>query len=196
MIILGLTGSIGMGKSTAAGMFRELGVPVHDSDAVVHQLQAKDGKAIPAIAEAFPGTVKGGMLDRQALGAAVFGNEKALQRLQGIMFPLIMEDRRDFIEQATADGHKLVVLDVPLLFETGGEKACDKVVVVTAPAEVQRARVLARPGMTEERFEKVLAHQMPDAEKRRRADFLIDTGRGMSHAEAEVRRIVERLTAE
>lgn len=196
MIILGLTGSIGMGKSTAAGMFRELGVPVHDSDAVVHQLQAKDGKAIPAIAEAFPGTVKGGMLDRQALGAAVFGNEKALQRLQGIMFPLIMEDRRDFIEQATADGHKLVVLDVPLLFETGGEKACDKVVVVTAPAEVQRARVLARPGMTEERFEKVLAHQMPDAEKRRRADFLIDTGHGMSHAEAEVRKIVERLTAE
>ncbi|WCL54597.1 dephospho-CoA kinase [Gimibacter soli] len=196
MIILGLTGSIGMGKSVTADMFRALGVPVHDSDAVVHRLQAKDGKAIPAIAAAFPGTVEDGALDRQALGAAVFGNESALQRLQGIMFPLIMEDRRDFIEEATLKGQKLVVLDVPLLFETGGDKACDKVVVVTAPADVQRQRVLARPGMTPERFEKVLAHQMPDAEKRRLADFLIDTSLGMAHAEAEVRKIVERLTAE
>lgn len=187
--VLGLTGSIGMGKSATAAMFRARGVPVHDADACVHTLYGPGGAAASAIGAAFPGTLApDGAVDRAALRTIVLGEPERLRRLEALVHPLVRQARDDFL--AAHEAAPLVVLDVPLLFETGGEAGCDAVAVVTAPAEVQRARVLARPGMTEEAFTQILAKQMPDAEKRRRADFLIETDRGFPHAEAQVDTVI------
>lgn len=191
MLVLGLTGSIGMGKSTTAGFFRALGVPVHDADAAVHRLYS--GEAVPLIEAAFPGTTSEGRVDRDKLAAAVIGRPEALKRLEGIVHPLVGRAERDFRLRAAAAGHQLVVLDIPLLFETGGDRRVDAVVVVTAPKSVQRARVLARPGMTAEKLEAILARQMPDEDKRRRAHFVIDTGRGLEAASRQVADIVKAL---
>ncbi|MCW2235537.1 dephospho-CoA kinase [Azospirillum canadense] len=178
MIVLGLTGSIGMGKSTAARMLKRMGAPVCDSDAVVHGLLAKHGAAVPAIDAAFPGVVRDGAVDRRALGAAVFGNAEALKRLEAILHPAVREAQRVFLARAARRGVRVAVLDIPLLFETGGERRVDRTVVVTAPFLVQKARVLARPGMTPEKFAAILLRQTPDAEKRRRADYVVNTGDG------------------
>ena len=190
--VLGLTGSIGMGKSATAAMFSARGVPVHDSDAAVHALYGPQGAAARAIGVAFPGTLTSdGAVDRPALRAKVLGDAGKLARLEAIVHPLVQAESRAFLARHAEAS--LVVLDIPLLFETGAEARCDAVLVVTAPPEVQRARVLARPGMDEAAFAAIRAKQMPDAEKRRRADFLIDTSRGFEQAEAEVARIVEEL---
>ncbi len=186
--VLGLTGSIGMGKSTSAGFFRKAGVPVYDSDAAVHALYA--GRAAPLVEAAFPGVVVDGAVDRQRLGERVLGDGQALARLEAIVHPLVREEEKAFLDEARRNGAPLVVLDIPLLFETGAEARCDAVVVVSAPAEVQRARVLARPGMTVERFERIHVKQLPDAEKRRRADFVVDSSKGLDEAEAQVRDII------
>lgn len=191
MIVLGLTGSIGMGKSTTAGMFRDAGVPVHDSDEAVHRLYS--GEAAPLIEAAFPGTSVGGVVDRKRLGARVIGNETALRRLEQIIHPLVRADADTFVARHRDQGAPLIVLDIPLLFETGGRERVDKVVVVTASAEVQRRRVLGRPGMTETAFKAILARQIPDAEKRRLADFVIDTGSGMEPARQAVAAIIDAL---
>ena len=188
MIVLGLTGSIGMGKSTTAKMVADEGVPVHDADATVHALYS--GRAAPLIEKAFPGTVVDGTVDRTELGKQVVGNPDAMKRLEAIVHPLVREEEIAFLEKARTENRPLVVLDIPLLYETGGDKRVDRVVVVTAPAAVQRERVMGRPGMTGERFEALLAKQTPDAEKRRRADFLVDTSLGMEAARAKVRDIV------
>ncbi|TJW45431.1 MAG: dephospho-CoA kinase [Mesorhizobium sp.] len=194
MIVLGLTGSIGMGKSTTAKMFAEAGVPVHDSDETVHRLYA--GKAAPLIEAAFPGTTRSGSVDRTKLTERVIGDAAALKRLEAIIHPLVRADADAFIARNRAAAAPLVVLDIPLLFETGGRDRVDKVVVVTAPADAQRARVLARPGMTEEKLASILARQVPDAEKRRRADFVIDTGQGFDAARAAVNKIVAELSGD
>jgi dephospho-CoA kinase len=189
--VLGLTGSIGMGKSATAATFRHLGVPVHDADAVVHDLYR--GEAVEAIGRAFPGTVVGGIVDRAKLGAAVLGHPDRLQVLEGIVHPLVRAKKESFLAAALGGGAPLVLLDIPLLFETGGHRHCDAVLVVTAPADVQRARVLARPGMTDEKLRSILAKQMPDAQKRAQAHFLVDTSRGFASAEAQVRSILACL---
>lgn len=194
MIVLGLTGSIGMGKSTTAQIFRDQGVPVHDSDAAVHQLY--QGAAAGLIEAAFPGTVRDGTVDRTELGKCVIGDTAALKKLEAIIHPLVRADADAFLARNRAAGSPLVVLDIPLLFETGGEGRVDRIVVVTAPEEVQRQRVLARAGMSVDKFEAILAKQMPDAEKRRRADFIIDTGHGMEAARQAVAAIVHRLRAD
>jgi dephospho-CoA kinase len=188
MFILGLTGSLGMGKSTTARFFAEEGVPVHDADAVVHRLY--EGKAVAAIEAAFPGTTAGGKVDRTRLAARVLGDGAALARLEAIVHPLVQDAERRLIAEARAGGEKVAVLDIPLLFESGADRRVDAVVVVSAPPEVQRARVLARPGMTMEKLEAILARQMPDAEKRARADFVVDTSQGFDAARAEVRAIL------
>ncbi len=192
MIKAGLTGSIGMGKSTTANMFREAGIPVYDADAIVHQLY--EGAAAPLIEKEFPGTTTNGKVDRQLLGNQVLGNSKAIKKLETIVHPMVQAKQREFIEQAKKTGAKLVVLDIPLLFEAGGINRVDKVIVVTAPAEVQRKRVLARPGMTVEKFEAILEKQLPDTEKRARADFIIDTSLGMEAAKTAVKNIIAELT--
>ncbi len=191
MFVLGLTGSLGMGKTTTAGFFAEAGVPVHDADAVVHRLY--ETEAVAAVEAAFPGTVRDGKVDRGKLAAQVLGDAAALERLQAIVHPLVQEAERRLLAEAQARGEKLAVLDIPLLFETGGEARVDAVVVVTAPAQVQRARVLERPGMTIEKLESILARQMPDAEKRRRADFVVDTSAGFAAAREQVRAIIEAV---
>jgi dephospho-CoA kinase len=188
MLILGLTGSVGMGKSVTARFFAEAGVPVHDADAAVHRLY--EGAAVPAIEAAFPGTITDGKVDRTKLSARVLGDGAALKRLEAIVHPLVQESERQLLADAERRGEKVVVLDIPLLFETGGDRRVDAVVVVSAPLEVQRERVLARPGMTVEKFEAILAKQMPDAEKRRRADFVVDTSRGFEAAREQVRAIL------
>ncbi|HWL81714.1 MAG TPA: dephospho-CoA kinase [Roseomonas sp.] len=193
MKILGLTGGIGMGKSTAANTFRRLGVPVFDADAAVHRLQGRGGRAVAPIGAAFPGTVQDGMVDREALRRVVLGNPAALNRLEAIVHPLVRAEERRFLGRARRAGRRLVVLDIPLLFETGGEARCDAVVVVSAPPAVQRARVLGRRGMTPERLAAILARQTPDAEKRRRADFVIRTGLSRAHARRAIRRLLERF---
>lgn len=190
-LVLGLTGSIGMGKSTTAGLFREAGVPVHDADATVHALYA--GPAAPLIEAAFPGTTGPAGVDRAALGAKVLGDDAAMSRLEAIVHPLVREAEERFLAHARAEGRPVVVLDIPLLFETGGEARCDAVVVVSAPASVQKARVLARPGMTPERFEAILAKQMPNSQKRARADAVIDTGQGIDHARRQVTALLRSL---
>jgi dephospho-CoA kinase len=192
VIILGLTGSIGMGKSTTAKMFAERGVPVNDADGVVHDLYR--GKAVPLVAQAFPEAIVDGVVDRGRLAQAVLGDREALKRLESIVHPLVREAEVAFVAQHRAAGTPLIVLDIPLLFEVGGENRVDRIVVVTAPPEVQRERVLARPGMTEEKFAAIRAKQLPDAEKRARADFVIDTGLGMDSARAAVDRIIGELT--
>ena len=195
MIILGLTGSVGMGKSTAAREFRRMGIPVHDADKAVHRLLGRGGKAVAAVATAFPGVEKGGAIDRAALGGLVFSDPSALKRLEAILHPLVRQAERAFLARARRRRRKLVVLDIPLLFETGGEARCDKVLVVSAPRRVQLARVMARPGMTAERLAGVEARQMPDAEKRRRADIVIETGLDRRHSLAKLHRTLRRLTA-
>jgi len=194
MIVLGLTGSLGMGKSTAAAMLRRLGVPVHDSDATVHRLMAPGGAAVAAVAKAFPDARrKDGGIDRTALGRRVFADAKALARLERILHPLVRRSQERFLAAARARRVPLAVLDVPLLFETGGETRCDKVLVVSAPEAVQRARVMARPDMTERRFRAILAKQMPDAEKRRRADYVVPSGLGRALTYRTLRHIVREL---
>jgi dephospho-CoA kinase len=193
MVIVGLTGSIGMGKSTAAKMLREMGVPVYDADAAVHALQAPGGAALPGIEAAFPGVVKAGVLDRQALGARVFGNKEALRRLEAIVHPLVGQKQRAFLRRAALAGEKLVVLDIPLLFEGMGERRVDATLVVSAPAFLQRRRVLARPGMTVEKFEGILRQQVPDALKRRKATIVIPTGMGLAPTRAALGQAVAEL---
>jgi dephospho-CoA kinase len=194
MIVLGLTGSIGMGKSATAKMFAEAGVPVHDSDETVHRLYA--GKAAPLVEAAFPGATQAGVVDRVKLAAKVLGDPAALKKLEAIIHPLVRADADAFLAGHRAAGAPLAVLDIPLLFETGGRNRVDKVVVVTAPADIQRARVLARSGMSEAKFEAILAKQVPDAEKRRQADFVIDTGQGFEAARKAVEAIVAELAGD
>ena len=188
--VLGLTGSIGMGKSATADLFRRLGVPVHDADATVHRLYRS--RAAAPIDKEFPGTVSDGIVDRTKLGAAVFNDPERMKRLEAIVHPLVREEEDNFLKRL-ADLAPVAILDIPLLFETGGEWRCDATLVVTAPTSVQRARVMGRPGMTEQKFSAILAKQMPDAEKRARAHFLVDTGRGFASAEAQVRSILACL---
>jgi dephospho-CoA kinase len=190
VIVVGLTGSIGMGKSTTAAMFREAGVPVYDADAAVHDLYGVGGAAVGPVGEAFPGVVRDGRIDREALRSRVLGDPEALKRLNGIVHPLVAKDRLQFFARAEAAGVDMVVVDVPLLFETGGHAGLDAVVVVTAPPEMQRERVLARPGMTPERLDAILAQQMADAEKRARAHFVIDTSRGLEPARQQVAEVI------
>jgi dephospho-CoA kinase len=197
MIALGLTGSLGMGKSATARFFAEAGVPVHDADAAVHRLYA--GEAAPAIEAAFPGTtgtmgVAGAAeVNRQKLGEYVLGDPAAMARLEAIVHPLVRREELRFLDAAANAGAAVAVLEIPLLFETGADRRVDAVVVVTAPPDVQRARAFERPGMTEEKFRAVLARQMPDAEKRRRADFIVDTSQGFDSARAQVRAILRAV---
>jgi dephospho-CoA kinase len=191
MFVLGLTGSVGMGKSTTAGFFAEAGVPVHDADAAVHRLY--EGAAVAAIEAAFPGTTAGGKVDRDLLSARVLGDAAALKTLEAIVHPLVQEAERRMLAEAQARGEKIAVLDIPLLFETGGDRRVDAVVVVSAPPDVQRARVLERPGMTVAKLDAILAKQMPDEEKRRRADFVVDTSLGFDAARAQVRAILDAV---
>ena len=191
MFVIGLTGSLGMGKSTTARLFAEAGVPVHDADAVVHRLY--DGEAVAAIEAAFPGTTAAGRVDRNRLAARVLNDAGALQRLEAIVHPLVQEAERRLLAEAAARGEQVAVLDIPLLYETGADQRVDAVVVVSAPPEVQQARVLERPGMTLDKLESVLAKQMPDAEKRLRADFVVDSSRGLEAARAQVRAILDAV---
>jgi dephospho-CoA kinase len=187
MFIIGLTGSIAMGKTTTARLFAEEGVPVHDADAAVHKLY--EGEAAGLIEAAFPGVTKDGKVDRVALGQQAVGNPSALQRLEAIVHPLVRQAETKFLHEAEARGTPIVVLDIPLLFETGGAGRVDATVVVSAPAEMQRARVLER-GVSLERLEALLTRQMPDAEKWRRADFVVDSSQGVEHARDQVRQIL------
>ena len=190
MIILGLTGSIGMGKSTTARMFAEEGAWVHDADETVHGLYTKGGEAVGPVGAAFPRALRNGAIDRKALAAELARDPEALKRLEAIVHPLVARSRDAFIDEARGAGAEVVVLDVPLLFETEGDRALDAVVVVSAPQHVQRQRVLDRPGMTAERLDALIARQTPDADKRARADFVVDTGQGLDHARAQVRQIL------
>ena len=189
--VLCLTGSLGMGKSTAASFFAECGVPVHDSDAVVHALY--EGEAVSLIEQAFPGSTLGGKVNRNTLAAMVLNDQAALARLEAIIHPLVTASREKFLAQAQARGAPIVVVDIPLLFETAAQSQCDAVVVVSVPAEIQRARALDRPGMTEEKFATLLAKQMPDAEKRGRADFVVDSSQSFEHTRAQIRDILETV---
>jgi dephospho-CoA kinase len=191
MFILGLTGSVGMGKSATARLFSEFGVPVHDADAVVHRLY--EGEAVGAIEHAFPGTVRDGKVDRGKLAGDVLSDPAALARLEDIVHPLVRAAEDELIAAAQRRGEATVVLDIPLLFETGAEKRVNAVVVVTASPDIQRERVLARRGMTMQKLESILARQMPDSEKRRRADFVVDTSKGFDAAREQVRAILDAI---
>jgi dephospho-CoA kinase len=193
MFVLGLTGSIGMGKSTTARFFAEAGVPVHDSDAVVHALY--EGEAVAAVAAAFPGTAVDGRIDRAKLAAQLVGDAAAIKRLEAIVHPLVRAATQRFLDEQAASGARVIVLDIPLLFETGGERRVDAVVVVSAPADVQRARVLGRSGMTAERLDTLLARQMSDAEKRARAHFVVDSSRSFDSARTQVHGILRAVAA-
>jgi dephospho-CoA kinase len=190
MIILGLTGSIGMGKSTTAKLFAEAGVPVYDADAAVHQLY--EGEAVPAIEAAFPGTTSSGKVDRSKLSARVVHDPAAMRQLEQIVHPMLGASRRQFFEEAEQTGAPVAVIDVPLLFETGGEKRVDAVVVVTTSPENQRERILARGTMTNEALDAILARQLPDAEKRKRADFVVDTSHGLDPVRIRIRDILDQ----
>ncbi len=194
MIVVGLTGSVGMGKSTTARMFADAGIPVFDSDAAVHRLYA-GGAAVAPVEAAFPGVAPDGMVDRVALGARVVGDPAAMARLEAIVHPLVKAEREAFLDRARAAGAPLAVLDIPLLYEIGAERDVDAVVLASAPAPVQKARVLARPGMTPARFDAILAKQMPDAVKRRRAHHVVETGDGLDAAAAQVRAVIAALLA-
>ena len=189
MVVLGLTGSIGMGKSTTAKLFAEAGVPVYDADATVHMLY--EGEAVPAIEAAFPGTTVDGKVDRNRLSARVVHDPAAMRRLEEIVHPMLGASRQKFLADAEKSGARVAVVDVPLLFETGGEKRVDAVVVVTTTAEIQRQRILSRPNMTDEKLDAILARQMPDAEKRRRANFVVDTSHGLDPVRARIRDILD-----
>lgn len=193
MIVIGLTGSIGMGKSTVANMFAEEGAMVFDSDAAVHRLYTAGGAAVGAVNAAFPGVARDGAIDRAALSARVVGDADAIRRLEAIVHPLVREAQLEFLKENRAAGARWAVLDIPLLFEGGGDGLADATVVVSAPGEVQRARVLARPGMTPQKLDAILARQMPDAEKRARADFVIDTGASFEETRAQVRAVLDAL---
>ena len=182
-----------MGKTETAKMFARLGIPVYDADAAVRELYAEGGAAVGAIGAAFPGAVKNGAVDRQALSEIIAGERGAFQRLEEIVHPLARNFRHAFLEKLSADGARMAVLDIPLLFETGSEKEVDVVAVVSAPQDIQRARVFERPGMTEKKFTAILTRQIPDSEKRAKADFVIDTGKGLAHAAAQVEVIVRAL---
>ena len=190
MIVLGLTGSIGMGKSTTAKLFAEAGVPVYDADAAVHMLY--EGEAVPAIEAAFPGTTANGTVDRSKLSARVVHDPAAMKRLEGIVHPMLGASRQKFLKDAEQSGAPVAVVDVPLLLETGGEKRVDAVVVVTTTSEIQRERILARPDMTDEKLDAILARQMPDAEKRKRAHFVVDTSHGLDPVRARIRDILDQ----
>lgn len=189
--MLCLTGSLGMGKSTAARFFAEQGVPVHDSDATVHALY--EGEATPLIEQAFPGSTSAGKVDRTKLAAMVLNDEAALARLEAIVHPMVTASRQKFLAAARDRGAKVVVLDVPLLFETRADHGCDAVVVVSAPSEVQRKRAFERPGMTDDKLAAILAKQMPDAEKRRRADFVVDSSQSFDHTRAQIGEILRKV---
>jgi dephospho-CoA kinase len=191
MLVIGLTGSIGMGKSTIAQRFRDLGIPVVDADALVHQLY--EGAAVAPIEQAFPGTTANGKVDRVKLGQAVLHDPRGLQHLESIVHPLVHAAEREFLREAQKSGAAMAVLEIPLLFETGGDRRVDVTVVVSAPADVQRARVLERPGMTAAKLDAILARQMSDAEKRRRADFIVDTGVDLETSQGQVDAIVRAL---
>ena len=193
--LVGLTGSIGMGKSETAKLFAQLGIPVYDSDAAVHRLYEPGGAAVEKIAQAFPGSVSDGRVDRAALSKLLAGDEAAFKRLEAIVHPLVAEENRKFMEQAVRDGADMVVQDIPLLFETGGHARMDAVVVVSAPDELQRRRVLERAGMTAEKLDQILSRQMPDEEKRAKANFVVETDRGLEHAFEQVKSIVATLRA-
>ena len=191
MFILGLTGSIGMGKSTTAKMFAEEGVPVHDADAAVHRLY--EGEAVAPIESAFPGSTAGGKVNREKLGQRILGDELAMKRLEHIVHPLVRQAEERFLNEAQEKGAKVALLDIPLLYETAGDKRCDAVVVVSAPADIQRVRAFERPGMSKDKFAAILAKQTPDTEKRRRADFVVDTSKGLESARAQVRDILQAI---
>lgn len=191
MIVLGLTGSIGMGKSTTLAMFADEGIPVYSADTAVHELYA--GEAVPLIAAEFPGTVVNGEVDRDRLSTAVLGKPEQLKRLEALVHPLVRQKEIDFVEQARRSGAALVVVDIPLLYETGGTDRVDKIVVVTADPRTQRERVLTRPGMTVQKLDAILARQMPDADKRARAHYIIDTGQGQDAARQSVRAIIKSI---
>lgn len=193
LLVLGLTGSIGMGKSTTAQLFHEEGVPVFDADAAVHDLYS--GSAVPQIGKRFPSAVKNGVIDRAALAQSVIGHADALADLEKIIHPLVRSAELDFIEHHRGLGSRFVLLDIPLLFESGGDALCDKIIVVTAPAEVQRERVLARDGMTPEKYDGLLARQMSDADKRGKADFIVFTDKGIEDARQQVRKVLQNLNA-
>lgn len=193
MKIIGLTGSIGMGKSTTAAMFADLGCPVFDADDAVHQLYAKGGKAVPLIRAVFPDAIKAGAVDRAVLGRHMRADPLNLKVLESFIHPWVGEMRQAFLQKAKRDGAQAVVFDIPLLFETGGDKHADAAVVVTAPADVQRERVLARPNMSPALFEKLLARQMPDPEKRARADYIISTGEGLASAREQVQTVLRDI---
>ncbi len=195
MILVGLTGSIGMGKSATARMFAAEGVPTYDADAAVHALYGKDGDAVSPIGEAFPEAIHDGTVDRAALSAAVLNNPAAFKKLESIIHPLVGAVQLKWLEEQIKAGADMVVLDIPLLFETGGEARVDKVVVVSAPAGLQRKRVLERRGMSVEKFEAILAKQVPDADKRARADFVIDTSKGFEEAASQVRAVIAEIRA-
>jgi dephospho-CoA kinase len=192
-LLVGLTGSIGMGKTETAKMFAKLGVPVYDADAEVHRLYQPGGAAVAEIAEAFPDCVTDNRVDRARLGARVTGDPEAFRKLESIVHPLVGREQQEFLKQAADAGADMVVLDIPLLFETGGHARMDAVVVVSAPEDVQRARVMARPGMTEDKLKGILLKQMPDAEKRAQAHFVIETDKGLSHAFEQVKAVVQTL---
>lgn len=194
MIVIGLTGSIGMGKSTVAQMFADAGAPSFNSDDAVHALYAPGGAAVVPVEEAFPGVTRDGAIDRTALSARVVGDDAAIKKLESIVHPLVRRTQADFLEAQRAAGKRAVVLDIPLLFESRASDLFDKIVVVSAPPEVQRARVLARPGMTADKFEALLARQVPDAEKRSRADFVIDTSGSFEATRAQVRAVLDALS--
>jgi dephospho-CoA kinase len=191
MLVAGLTGSIGMGKSTVAGRLRALDIPVCDADAEVHKLY--EGAAVPAVEAAFPGTTANGKVDRQKLAAALLAEPGKFKRLEAIVHPLVFEAEREFLRREASSGADMAVLEIPLLLETGGERRVDAVIVVSAPAEAQRVRVMGRPGMTLEKLEQMLSRQMSDADKRAKADFVVDTGGTFEETYAQVDRIVESL---
>lgn len=195
MRVVGLTGSIGMGKSTTARLFAEEGAPVWSADEAVHRLYAEGGAAVAPVRAAFPGAIRDGAVDREALSAQLQADRTAFVRLEAIVHPLVAHDRTEFLARAADDGAAVVVVDVPLLFETGADALVDAVVVASAPPEVQRDRVLARPGMTAEKLEAMLARQLPDVEKRARADFVVDTSRGIEPAREQVRQILTSLAS-
>lgn len=195
MKILGLTGSVGMGKSTAAAMLRRMGVPVYDADAAVHRMMSKGGVAVTRVAASFPGVEKNGAIDRVALGKRVFGNDAAMKRLEAIIHPLVRQDEDRFLSDMRRRRAELVVMDVPLLFESGRQRRYDATMVVTAPEFLQRARVLARPGMTRAVLAAIKARQMPDAEKRRRADFIVPSGLGRGFTWRRLRQVLRALGA-
>ena len=192
-LLIGLTGSIGMGKSETAKMFARLGIPVNDSDANVHALYEPGGAAVPEIEKAFPGTVENGRVDRAKLSKALADDPSGFKRLEAIVHPLVGKTQAAFMEKAIKDGADMVVLDVPLLFETGGHARMDAVVVASAPSHIQRARVLERPGMTPDKLDQILARQIPDEEKRAKAHFVVETDKGLDHAFEQVKQIVKTL---